>query len=173
MTEGEQRTSSDDDAARSPIRYRPKRWMYRGGRPHWLARTMNTLSAWLYARGWLTSGRGAVLEVRGRRSGTKVAVPVVIADYEGCRYLVSMLGARANWVLNVQAADGTATLVHNGEQVVHLVEVPIDDRPPILRRYLEVAPGARPHIPVARTAPLSDFRRVAERYPVFRIDDRP
>lgn len=43
------------------------------------------------------------------------------------------------------------------------------DRPPILRRYLEVAPGGRPHIPVDRRAPLADFEQVATEYPVFRI----
>ena len=29
-------------------------------------------------------------------------VPVVVAEYEGGRYLVSMLGKDANWVLNVR-----------------------------------------------------------------------
>lgn len=46
---------------------------------------------------------------------------------------------------------------------------PVRPAAPILRRYLQVAPGARPHIPVGRTAPLADFERVSSRYPVFRI----
>jgi hypothetical protein len=48
-------------------------------------------------------------------------------------------------------------------------EVDVRDRAPIIRRYLEVAPGARPHIPVDRGAPLADFERVSPEYPVFRI----
>ena len=52
---------------------------------------------------------------------------------------------------------------------MRLQEVSPSDRAPILRRYLQVAPGARPHIPVGRTAPLADFERVSRRYPVFRI----
>lgn len=46
------------------------------------------------------------------------------------------------------------------------------DRPPILRRYLDLAPGARPHVPVDRRAPLEDFAAIAEDYPVFRIVSR-
>ena len=37
------------------------------------------------------------------------------------------------------------------------------------RRYLRVAPGDRPHIPVDQRAPLADFERIAAQYPVFRI----
>jgi hypothetical protein len=48
-------------------------------------------------------------------------------------------------------------------------DVAAQDRAPILRRYLALAPGARPHVSVARTAPLEEFERVADQYPVFRI----
>ncbi len=51
-----------------------------------------------------------------------------------------------------------------------LEEVPVDLRPPILRRYLVLAPGARPHIPVDRKAPLQEFQRIASEIPVFRIE---
>ncbi|MFB4320600.1 hypothetical protein [Actinomadura sp. 21ATH] len=40
---------------------------------------------------------------------------------------------------------------------------------PILRRYLQCAPGARPHVPVDVRAPLEEFERIAEHTPVFRI----
>ena len=45
----------------------------------------------------------------------------------------------------------------------------IGTRAPILRQYLQVAPGARAHIPVDRHAPLEEFERIAERYPVFLV----
>jgi hypothetical protein len=57
----------------------------------------------------------------------------------------------------------------SGRQI-RLVEVAPAERAPILRRYLEVAPGARAHVPVDRAAPLSDFERIAPDYPVFRIE---
>jgi len=56
-----------------------------------------------------------------------------------------------------------------GREEVHLEEVEPGDRAPILRRYLEVAPGARPHLPVDRHAPLAEFERIADQYPVFWI----
>jgi hypothetical protein len=37
----------------------------------------------------------------------------------------------------------------------------------ILRRYLAVAPGARPHIPIDRDAPVTEFESIAQAYPVF------
>jgi hypothetical protein len=92
-----------------------------------------------------------------------------VATYQGERYLVSMLGQRANWVRNVRAADGDVTLEHGRSEQVHLVEVDPAERAPILRQYLEVAPGARAHIPVHRKAPVEDFAAIAAGFPVFRI----
>jgi hypothetical protein len=144
------------------------RWLYRGGRPNWFARLQNRVSAVVFAAG-IWSRRLAALEVRGRRSGRLISFPVVIADYRGERYLVSMLGERANWVRNVRAAKGGAILRHGPREQVRLVDVPIGERAPILRRYLAVAPGARPHIPIDRTAPMEDFEQIAATIPVFRI----
>jgi hypothetical protein len=144
------------------------RWLYRGGRPNRLARLQNRASAVVFATG-ISADRVAELKVRGRRSGRVISFPVVIADYEGERYLVAMLGAHANWVRNVRAADGRAVLRHGRHEDILLEEVPADARPAILRRYLAVAPGARPHIPVDRHAPLSEFEQIAPQIPVFRI----
>ena len=76
-------------------------------------------------------------------------------------------------MLNVRAASGRAVLRRGGRQEVRLEEVEPGDRAPILRRYLQVAPGARPHLPVDRHAPLAEFERIAEQYPVFRITPPP
>ena len=43
-----------------------------------------------------------MLEVPGRRTGKTISFPVVVADYQGGRYLVSMLGDGTNWVRNVR-----------------------------------------------------------------------
>ena len=148
---------------------RYRRWMYRGGRPNRWARWQNTLSAMLFATGLAKPDRLVTIEVPGRRTGRVISCPVVVADYAGGRYLVAMLGERTNWVRNVRAADGRATLRHGRRETVRLVEVDPADRAPILRRYLAVAPGARPHVPVDRHAPPADFERAAPRIPVFRI----
>jgi len=86
---------------------------------------------------------------------------VVIADYWGERYLVSMLGANTNWVRNLTTADGQAVLRHGRQELIHLQEIPVADRAPVLRRYLQVVPGGRPHIPVDRRADLTEFERIA------------
>jgi hypothetical protein len=94
---------------------------------------------------------------------------VVVADHEGERYLVAMLGEGANWVAIVGAAGGRAVLRHGSREAVRLEEVNPSARAAILRRYLQLAPGARAHIPVDRHAPLAEFERIAAGYPVFRV----
>lgn len=96
-------------------------------------------------------------------------MPVVVADYQGERYLVAMLGQKTNWVRNLRAGDGRAVLKHGQREDVSLVEDVSDKRAAILRRYLELAPGARPFFPVDRRAPLRDFESIVDQYPVFRI----
>jgi deazaflavin-dependent oxidoreductase (nitroreductase family) len=113
------------------------------------------------------------LEVPGRRTGRVVSFPLVVAAYQGERYLVSMLGRDANWVHNVRAAGGRAVLRRGRREAVRLEEVDVAARAPILRRYLAKAPGARPHVPVDRHAPLAEFDRIADQYPVFRITADP
>lgn len=145
------------------------RWLYRGGRPNRLARLMVRFWAGVFSHGWIMPDRVATLEVTGRRSGRPVSLPVVIADHDGDRYLVSMLGEKANWVRNVRAADGRVVLRHGRREAVRLDEVAPGERASVLRRYVAVAPGARAHIPVDQDAPLAEFARVAGRFPVFRI----
>jgi deazaflavin-dependent oxidoreductase (nitroreductase family) len=149
--------------------YQLKRWMYRTGRPGWLARAMNRVSAVQFSAGLLSPARAVTLEVPGRRTGRVISFPLVVAEYEGGRYLVSMLGKDANWVHNVRAAGGRAVLRRGHRESVQLQEVESGARAPILRRYVAVAPGARPHVPVDRHAPLEEFERIAEQYPVFQI----
>jgi deazaflavin-dependent oxidoreductase (nitroreductase family) len=144
------------------------RWLYGSGRPNRLARLLNRGSAIAHSAG-IWPSRLATLEVPGRRSGRLISFPVVIANYDGERYLVAMLGEHTNWVRNVRAAGGRAVLRHGRREAVRLEEVDPAARPPILRRYLACAPGARPHIPVDRRAPLEDFEQVSPQIPVFRI----
>ncbi len=143
-------------------------WLYKGGHPNRLAALVNRAAAAAWAAG-LSPEYCVTLEVRGRRSGRRIALPVVVADHRGERYLVAMLGESAHWVANVRAASGHAVLRHRHREAVRLEEVEPGARAPILRRYLELAPGSRAHIPVDRHSPLADFEQIAARYPVFRV----
>jgi deazaflavin-dependent oxidoreductase (nitroreductase family) len=132
---------------------------------------LNGVQARLAARG-IGPSRVVALEVVGRRSGKTIVFPAVVADFQGERYLVSMLGDQTNWVRNVRAADGRAVLRQVRRHAIRLDEVAPSERAPILRRYLECAPGARSHIAVDRRAPLQQFEKIAGEYPVFRITKR-
>ncbi|MGN6794354.1 MAG: nitroreductase/quinone reductase family protein [Streptosporangiaceae bacterium] len=147
------------------------RWLYKANRPNRFARLQNNASAAVYAAG-IWPRRVAALDVRGRTSGRIISLPVVIAEHGGQRYLVSMLGEDVNWVRNVRAAGGDAVLRHGKREDIRLVDVPLEARPAILRRYLDVAPGARPHVPVDRRAPVQAFEQIASQIPVFRITAR-
>jgi deazaflavin-dependent oxidoreductase (nitroreductase family) len=145
-----------------------QRWQYRGGRPGWSARISNRLGAIAFAAG-IGPGHAATLEVRGHKSGRMISFPVVVADYRGDRYLVSMLGRNANWVRNLRADQRAVLRTRRKRENVSLVEEQSGDRAAILRRYLDLAPGARPFFPVDRRAPIADFERIANDYPVFRV----
>ena len=108
------------------------RWLYRGKRPNWLARLVNGAWARLAAAG-IGPAQQVMLEVAGRRTGKTISFPVVVADYQGERYLVSMLGEGTNWVRNVRAANGRAVLRHGHREVIRLDEVDPGERAVVSR----------------------------------------
>jgi hypothetical protein len=128
----------------------------------------NRLGAVSFAAG-IGPDRAATLDVRGHKSGRMISFPVIVADYRGERYLIAMLGQKTNWVHNVRADDGRAVLRHGRTENVSLVEDKSDDRAAVLRRYLELAPGARPFFPIGQYAWLKDFEQIVDHYPVFRV----
>jgi deazaflavin-dependent oxidoreductase (nitroreductase family) len=142
--------------------------MYRGQRPNRIARIQNRFWAFVHSLG-IAPGVLATLQVTGRKSGRMISLPVAITTVDGQRYLVSMLGNDAQWVKNVRAAHGNAFIRSGKRTEVLLEEVPVEQRAPILKAYLKRAPGARPHIPVDKDAPLSEFEAVAALFPAFRI----
>ena len=143
-----------------------KRWLYRGQRPNRLAKVLNRALAAVGASG-VASNFLVTLEVTGRTSGRVISLPLVMALVDGQRYLVSMLGENVAWVRNVRAAGGRAVLRHGSREEIRLEEVPTDRRAPVLKAYLQRATGARPHVPVDKDAPLSEFQKIAAEFPVF------
>jgi len=156
----------------SAVLWMPRTWyramLYPGGKPNALARWMNSGSARMFATGVLPQS-WVTIETVGRRTGRVYSAPLVIAEIAGEQYLVSMLGQNANWVHNVRAVGGIATLRHGNAEEVRLEEVPAADRAPILKAYLRAAPGGRPHFDIDLNADLSEFAKVAPLYPVFRV----
>ncbi|WP_369211063.1 nitroreductase/quinone reductase family protein [Streptomyces flavofungini] len=152
--------------------YGLKRWIYRGDRPGPVVRLLNRYWRRKYAAAHGRTG-GVTLCVRGRSSGKTIAFPVMMVSSGDKWYVVSMLGAHANWVRNVRAADGRAAIRRGRTFDVRLCEIAVESRPPILKKYLQAAPGARPHIPVDPEAPVSHFERIAADHPVFEVTGLP
>lgn len=146
-----------------------KRWLYRGGHPHTLAKILNRGWAFVHATG-IAPNYMVTLDVVGRKSGKIISFPLAMTMLDGERYLVSMLGKEANWVHNVRAANGQATLRHGITEKIRLEEVAEEDRAPIIKAFLQHAPGARPHVAVSKDAPLAAFAAVAAEHPVFRVE---
>ena len=146
-----------------------KRWMYRGGRPNQLTKVINKGWAFIHSLG-LFPNYLVTLEVVGRQSGKPISFPLAMTVRNRERYLVSMLGENTNWVRNVRASGGQAKLIHGISEEVLLEEVDVSKRAPIIKAFLGHAPGGRPHIPVDKDAPISEFEKIAAKYPVFRVN---
>lgn len=146
-----------------------KKSLYAGGRPGPLAKALNNFWAKLHAWG-IAPNYLVTLEIVGRKSGKVIAFSLVMLVRDGERYFVSMLGEQANWVRNLQVAGGSATLRHGRVEQVMLEAVPVQKRATLIKAYLQIAPGARPHVSVDKDAPLQEFEKVAAVYPVFKVN---
>ena len=144
------------------------RAMYLGNRGNSTARRFAKFWSAVFGLG-LMPRRWVTLEVTGRRTGVPVQFPLGMATADGNSYLVSMLGEDCNWVKNVRAANGDVIIRHRHARACHLQEVDIPERAPIIKRYLQQVPGARPHIAVDRNADIAEFEGIASTVPVFLI----
>jgi deazaflavin-dependent oxidoreductase (nitroreductase family) len=153
----------------SAARYRPPpRWY---ARLQWLGHALTRLGV---------SPRYVVtLEVPGRRSGVPRRTTLVQAEHDGRRYLVSLTG-EAEWVRNARAAGGRVVLARRGRRrAVQLIEVPTQDRAPVIRSYVlragrrldstAVSREARAFFGIGPDLDLEEIASVADRFPVFRI----
>lgn len=143
---------------------------YRTGKGNRRARVMAHMWARIYTWGILPR-RWVTLEVAGAKSGLPRRFPLGMTTVDGRWYLASMLG-ECQWVRNVRAAGGDVLLNRGRPRPVHLRELPVSERPPILAAFLDQVPGARPHIAVPRGQPVTAYADVAARHPVFLIEPR-
>ncbi len=124
-----------------------------------------------------------VLEVPGRNTGAIHRTTLVLVDRDGGRYLVALAG-ESQWVRNVRAAGGRVVIGPRHRHAARLVEVPPQQRAPVLRAYLDRSgrqPGskaaareARYYFGVTADPSPEELSQIAVHYPVFRIvDDVP
>lgn len=126
--------------------------------------------SWVMARmARLGLGNFVVLTTTGRRSGRPREVTISpISDPEG-EYLVSPYGDSA-WVLNARANPMATIKRGASEATVRLVEI-TGDKPELVRAYYEREGFARQFMDVPGRASIADFATVADRFPVFRIEE--
>ena len=110
-----------------------------------------------------------VLEVRGRKSGKIISLPVDPLDLDGRRYLVCARG-ESNWVRNVRSA-GEVVLARAMRRHRYAVrELPPCKRPPVLNAYLDrFASEVQRFFPVPKGSAVEAFNDLAPRYPVFEL----
>src|SRR6266481_4868250 len=115
----------------------------------------------------LIRGHFYVLEVRGRKSGKTISVPVDPLDLDGRRYLLCARGA-SNWVRNTRSAGEVALVRAMRRDRYAVREVPPGLRPPVLKAYLDrYASEVQRFFPVPKGSPIESFSELAPRYPVF------
>ena len=155
---------------KDPAEHGYLRFFYRDWRPTRFGRLWTRLFAWVAGLG-LTPPILLVLQVKDRSTGHLHDTILVVANYHGQRYLVSMLGNGSEWVQNVRAAGGKAWIKRGRSHPVVLTEIPVKERAPIIKAWCQVATSGREHLPVSPQAPVADFEAIAADYPVFRIDE--
>jgi hypothetical protein len=117
----------------------------------------------------LIRGHFFVLEVRGRKTGKTISLPVDPIELEGRRYLVCARG-ESNWVRNVRAAGEIALVRAMRRHRFAARELPPEMRPPILKAYLDTfAVEVGRFFPVPKGAPVEAFNDLASRYPVIEL----
>jgi hypothetical protein len=145
------------------------RYFYRNRRPTRIGRIWNSAYAWVAGLGLLPKLL-VTLQIKSRLNDRMATVILVAASYGGERYLVSMLGNESEWVRNVRAAAGAAYTKRGRRFPVMLVEIPPEQRAPILKAWSQQANSGRKHLTVKHDAPVADFAAIANDHPVFRID---
>ncbi|SRR6266436_3603724 len=122
-----------------------------------------------FVRIGLVRGHFYVLEVRGRKSGRTLSLPVDPLDLDGRRYLVCARG-NSNCVRNARAA-GEVVLVRAMRRRRYAVhELPPGMRPPVLKAYLDRYAGeVQRFFPIPKGAAVEAFNDLAPRYPVFEL----
>jgi deazaflavin-dependent oxidoreductase (nitroreductase family) len=109
-----------------------------------------------------------LLSVPGRRTGRLYRTPVSLVERGGQRWLVAPYGER-NWVQNARATGSVELRRGRLRERVHVEEVPVPERAPILQAYLRQVPFTREFFHAARGDPVEAFAAEAHEHPVFRV----
>jgi hypothetical protein len=113
----------------------------------------------------LKIGTQYLLAGRGRKTGLIRCTTVSIATIGTDRYIVAAF-ADAAWVGNVRAANVGTLTRGRARESVRLAEIPVEERGPVLRAFLQQVRGG---VRFFGSADPETVVAAAERYPVFRV----
>jgi deazaflavin-dependent oxidoreductase (nitroreductase family) len=121
----------------------------------------------------LTLGTMHILTQRGRKSGKLRSTPVSLVTVGGKRYIVT--GFETQWVKNARASNRALLERGRKKEQVMLVEIPSEERAPILREFPRQVPHGVQFFEKMLNLPNDPeaFASAAPRCPVFRIDSLP
>lgn len=105
----------------------------------------------------------------GRKTGARHSVPVVPVRDGNQIWIVAPYGP-VDWVRNARAAGAVGLKRGRTEQRYRVRELSLDEAGPILKQYVQIAPGARSAFDAKRDDPVSAFVAEAERHPVFALE---
>ena len=128
---------------------------------------------------WYTSlgitSRTVTLEVAGRKTGKPRRISLSKTVCSGQEYFVSLAGESV-WVRNVRAAGGRAAILSGGRIPVCLVEVPEEERAPVMLAYVQRrafthsgAQAARHFFGLGPNLELAEMQAIAGKYIVMRV----
>lgn len=125
----------------------------------------------------------SLLTVRGRKSGKPIVTPIAIFVQDQKRYLIASYGV-VNWVRNLRAAGGEATLTQRRHsEKIRAIELSKDTAALVFREALRSGPPgipaaifreyrARqvlPYLDVTENSSLEEFEREVLTHPVFLV----
>lgn len=144
-------------------------------------RRLNSLGVVLTSLG-LAPKDAVTLEVRGRTSGKLRRIPILLTSFRGHDHLVALAG-ESQWVRNVRAADGRATIRRRRAHRVRLEELAPGERAGVIFEYLQVARRRGGAAAAAKQARFyfgldpeptrEEVEEIEAYYPVFRITYEP
>jgi deazaflavin-dependent oxidoreductase (nitroreductase family) len=134
--------------------------------PSWLA-IANRLNIALLRRG-IGPATQCVLTIAGRKTGLPRRTPIAVVALGGEEFLVAGYPS-SDWVRNARAAGRGVLSRGSTSRAVGLEEVPVAERPPVLREFLRSIRGGRSFLVFGAHATDAEIAAAAGEHPVFRI----
>lgn len=140
-------------------------------KPDWFLSNIQNPALRLLMRLGVSVWGSRILRVRGRKSGEWRSSPVNLLTHDGRQYLVAPRG-HTQWVRNIRTSGTGELLLGRRAQPFRAVEIPDDDKVPILRDYLRRWKFEVGQFFGGVSADSSDeeLRRIAPDHPVFRVE---